>query len=264
MNRGYMIVAQNNDDVDYILCARVLARSIKRHMPNAHVTLLTDKKTGAGEFDQVVLFPHGDQCKNTKWKLANDWQVYDASPYEHTIKLEADLFITRNIDYWWDVLAQRDVVVSQTIRNYTNEISDVKFYRQFIVENKLPDLYNAITYFKRSDFAKQFFDLVHDIFQNWNGYTTLLKRFDHDIPTTDFVYAIAAHILGPENCTLPNFQDMSMIHMKQMINNALTEHWPDQFIYEIHPECLRINTIPQMYPFHYHVKPFSYELYTRI
>lgn len=264
MNRGYLVVAQNTADVDYVLCARVLCKSLKRHMPAAHVSLLTDKQIQTPEFDKVILFPHGDQCQNHKWKLANDWQVYDASPYEHTIKLEADLFIPRSIEHWWDVLMPHDLVISQTIRNYTNAISDIKFYRQFVVENRLPDVYNAITYFRRSAHAQHFFQVVRDIFENWNRYTNVLKKFDQDQPTTDFVYAIAAHIVGVDSCTLPGFQDMSMIHMKQMINQSLTEYWPDQYVYEILPECLRINTIPQLYPFHYNVKSFAHELHTRI
>ena len=75
--------------------------------------------------------------------------------------------------------------------------------------------------------------------------------------TTDFIYAYASHLLGVENTTLPSFTEMSMVHMKQFINTMPTENWTETLVYEIHPHTLRINTIPQMYPFHYHIKSFS-------
>jgi hypothetical protein len=182
--------------------------------------------------------------------------VYEASPYEYTIKLEADIYIPRNIDHWWDVLKGRDVVVSKTIRNYKQEISKVRFYRRFIDDNQLPDVYNAITYFKKSDTAKEFFNLVRDIFTNWEEYKKILKCNPEEIATTDWVYAIACHIMGEEKTTMPYFTEMSMVHMKPYINNLPTENWTDTLIYECLLDQLRIQTFPQQYPFHYHVKNF--------
>jgi hypothetical protein len=264
MNRGFVILAQNTPETDYVYCADVLRKSIKLAMPDSSVTLITDRQIKKHYFDHLVLLPHGDQCPDSKWKLANDWQVYEASPYEYTIKLEADMYLPRSIDYWWNALCKHDLVLSQTIRNYTNAVSPEKFYRKFIQENCLPDIYNAVTYFRKSPLSEKFYQIVREVFQNWDAYLEILKPCQQTIPTTDFVYAIAAHIVGVENCTLPDFHEFSMIHMKQMINHAATEKWTDQYIYEIQPECLRVNTIPQLYPFHYHVKDFAYELSSRI
>jgi len=182
--------------------------------------------------------------------------VYEASPYDYTIKLEADMYIPRNIDHWWDVLKDRDVVVSSTIRNFKQEISDIRFYRRFIDDNKLPDVYNAITYFKKSEVATQFFMLVKEIFNNWEEYKKILKCNPQELATTDWVYSIACHIMGVENTTLPSFTEMSMVHMKQYINGTPTENWTDTFIYECLPNQIRVQTVPQQYPFHYHVKNF--------
>ena len=75
--------------------------------------------------------------------------------------------------------------------------------------------------------------------------------------TTDWVYAYACHVIGVEKSTLPTFKDFSMIHMKQFINGTPSEKWTDTLLYEIYPNTLRVNTIPQTYPFHYHIKSFS-------
>ncbi len=257
MNRGFVVLAQNTKDVDYIKCAEVLASSIKRVMPNESITLITNDIKKSKYFDSVVKLPYGDLAPNSKWKLINDWQVYEASPYEYTIKLEADMYIPSNIDYWWDVLKQRDVVISNAIRNFRGEISDVRIYRKFIDDNNLPDVYNAITYFKKSDEAKQFFDIVRDIFENWDQYKHTLKCNPYEEVSTDWAYAIACHVIGTENTTIPSFTPMSMIHMKQYINGTPTEDWTDTLIYECLPDQIRIHTCPQLYPFHYHIKTFS-------
>jgi hypothetical protein len=239
-------MAQNTANVKYTHCAKVLEKSIKRVMPDANVTIIT-----------TSMLPHGDLAPKGDWKLANDWQVYEASPYDETIKLEADMYIPRSIEHWWDVLSQKDVVVCNTIRNFKQEISDVRVYRRFIDDNNLPDAYNAITYFKKSDTAKQFFDIVRNVFENWDEYKAILKCNPDELVTTDWAYAIACHIMGVENTMLPSFTEMSMVHMKSFINGTPTENWTDTFVYECLPNQIRIQTVPQYYPFHYHIKTFS-------
>ena len=240
MNKGFVIMAQDTETTSYTKCAETLKKSILRVMPNASITIITSD-----------MLPHGDLGG-----FANDWQVYEASPYDYTIKLEADMYIPRNIDHWWDVFKHRDIVVSSTIRNFMQEISDVRVYRRFIDDNKLPDVYNAITYFKKSDGAQQFFSIVKDIFENWDEYKKILKCNQTELVTTDWVYSIACHIMGVEKTTMPTFTEMSMVHMKAFVNNNVTENWTDTFVYECLPDQIRVQTVPQQYPFHYHVKNF--------
>jgi hypothetical protein len=243
MDKGFVIMAQGDD---YVTCAKALELSIKRTMPDANVTIITTE-----------MLPYGDQAPDTFWKLQNDWQVYEASPYEYTIKLEADMYLPQSIDYYWDVLKDRDIVVSTNIRNFRQDISDVRYYRRFIDDNNLPDTYNAITYFKKSELAEKFFNIVRDVFENWEEYKRILKCKVDELCTTDWAYAIAAHILGAENTTMPQFDSMTMVHMKQFINGSATENWTDSLIHELFPHTFRINTIPQVYPVHYHVKKFA-------
>jgi hypothetical protein len=244
MNKGFVILAQNTATTDYVKCAEVLEASIKKVMPESNVTIITK-------------LPYGDLAPNSDWKLINDWQVYEASPYEYTIKLEADMYVPTSIEYWWDILKNHDLVVSTTIRNFKQEISSSRAYRKFIDENKLPDVYNAITYFRKSEKSKKFFSLVRNIFENWDEYKKVLKCNVDEEATTDWVYALACHIMGEENTTLPAFTQMGMVHMKQFINDLPTENWTDTLVYEILPDHFRINTVPQMYPVHYHVKSFA-------
>jgi hypothetical protein len=246
MTRGFVIMAQNTEKTDYVKCAEALELSIKRVMPDANVTIIT-----------TDMLPYGDQASASDWKLINDWQVYEASPYDETIKLEADMFLPRSIEHWFDIMSINDVTLCTKIRNYKGEISKVRVYRKFIDDNNLPDIYNAITYFKKSDTAEQFFGIVRDVFENWEDYKAILKCNPTEEATTDWVYAIASHIIGVEKTTLPNFNELSMTHMKQFVSGTPTEDWTDTLVYELLPDVLRVHTYSQEYPFHYHSKSFS-------
>lgn len=248
MNKGYVIMAQNTKNVNYIDCAEALSISIKKVMPDSNVTILT-----------TDLLPYGDLAVDSDWKLINDWQVYEASPYEYTIKLEADMYIPCNIDYWWDVLKYKDICISTNIRDYKGNISDSRVYRKFIDNNKLPDVYNALTYFKKSQTANIFYKIVRDVFENWNMYKNSLNCNIDEIATTDWAYSIACTILGEENTTMHSFKDFSMVHMKQYIINTITEDWTNELVYEF-TQPLKIQTFPQLYPVHYHIKDFSKKL----
>jgi len=256
MNKGFVILAQNTDSVNYVRCAEALALSIKNTMPNANISLISNNQTIVDLWDKVIPLPYGDLDSNSSWKLINDWQVYEASPYEFTIKLEADLYLPTSIDYYWDVLKTRDLVVCTTIRNFKQDIVEFSPYRKFITDNNLPNTYNAITYFKKSQLSETFYKLVKEIFINWDEYKKIIQCNPDEIATTDWVYAIACHIIGQEKTTLPNFTAMSMIHMKSLINDLVIEDWTEILIYEITKKVLKINTLPQLYPFHYLNKSF--------
>ncbi len=250
MSKGFVIMAQGDD---YVRCATALERNIKNVMPGANVTIVT-----------TDMLPYGDQAPDTNWKLQNDWQVYEVSPYEYTIKLESDMYLPKSIEYWWEILESRDIVVNTKIRNVKQELTNVMPYRNFIVDNNLPNAYNAITYFRKSKLAERFFNIIRDVFENWEEYKSILKCNKDIIATTDWAYALACHILGEENTTLPQFNDFSMVHMKQFINNLPSEKWTDTFVPELSPTSFRINTIAQMYPVHYHLKEFANTILEKI
>lgn len=240
-------MAQNTSKVNYVECAEQLKNSIIRCMPDANVTIIKTED-----------LPFGDLAPDSEWKLYNDWQVYEASPYDYTIKLEADMIIPESIDYWWDVLKDREVVVCSTIRDFKGNVSDVRTYRQFIDDNNLPDVYNAITYFRKGEGTIQFFKIVRHVFDHWEEWKRHIKCNVDEPVSTDWAYAIACFLLGEENTTLPN-DIVSMVHMKQDINGLSVENWTHELVYELN-DTVKINTIPQRYPFHYHIKDFSKEL----
>ena len=233
--RGYLIPAIGEV---YKPCADRLANSIRQFHPDANITILTED-----------MLPYGKQPG-----YANDWQVFSASPYRQTIKLEADMICASPMDNWWTLFEQRDVVISQGARTFYDEPAESRFYRKIFDQNNLPDVYNAITYWRLSKTAQEFFQLVRNIFEHWDDYKKLLK-FPEETPSTDVVYAMAAVIMGTETVTLPAGVGPSIVHMKRHINPIQTDNWTKELVWETDP--LRINTVAQTGLVHYHVKDWQ-------
>jgi hypothetical protein len=233
--RGYLIPAVGKV---YERCAERLADSIRQFHPDAHITVVTQD-----------MLPCGDQGA---W--ANDWQMFHVSPYRQTVKLEADMLCASPFDHWWTLFEQRDVVLSIGARDFYGHPAQSRAYRKCFDDNNLPDVYNAITYWRLSQTAQEFFALVRNIFQNWTEYKKILK-FPEDSPSTDLVYAVTARIIGDETVTLPRGLGPTIVHMKQHINKLKTADWTKELIWEHNP--LRINTVAQWGMFHYHVKEWQ-------
>jgi len=246
--RGYLIPAIDTDSVDYLSCARQLARSIRQWHPDANISAITVKRCDDPVFDHVIPLPHGDLGG-----FANDWQCFTASPYRQTIKLEADMYAATPIDHWWTLFEKRDVVVSQGCKGLYNEPSNNRTYRRLFDENCLPDLYNAVTYWRLSSTAKEFFELIRSIFENWDQFKTMLK-FPDESATTDVVYAMAAVIMGVETVTLPKGMGPMITHMKRYIIPTLTDNWTQELVWEATDPGLRIHTVAQHGFVHYHIK----------
>jgi len=235
--RGYLIPAVGNK---YETCAQRLADSIWKFHPNANITILTESMLPAGN----------------RGGFANDWQCFAASPYRQTIKLEADMIATSPIDHWWTLFEHKDLVISTGARDFYDQPAQSRFYRKIFDHNHLPDVYNAITYWRLSQTAKEFFDLVRAVFENWNDFQKLLK-FPEETPSTDVVYAMVAQIIGTERVTLPAGLGPQIVHMKRHINPIQSADWTKELIWEDNPP--RINTIAQWGFLHYHVKEWAGE-----
>jgi hypothetical protein len=235
--RGYLIPAIGKKYVD---CAERLRTSILLWHPEAHVTILTEDR-----------LPYGNQGG-----FANDWQCFAASPYRQTVKLEADILCTSPIDHWWTMFENRDVVISQGCRDYYDQPSTARHYRKIFDANNLPDVYNAITYWRVSKTAQEFFQLVRIVFEHWDKYRTLLKFPDQE-PTTDVVYAVVATIMGPETVTLPLGLGPQIVHMKQQVIGTTTTDWTQELTWEHTNPGLRINTVAQWGLVHYYQKDWQ-------
>ena len=276
--QGFMTIAQNSAEVDYLRLAYLQALSIKLTMPGSLYAVAVDKQTlelvteeHRQVFDYVITI-EDDEAKDDSWKLRNEWQAFFLTPFKETVKLESDIVFTRSIAHWWHTFRLKNIVLSQGCRDYYGNLSKDRTYRQLFDDNELPDVYNGLMYFRYSPEAAEFFWYARLIFQNWAEVkNTLVKCYDEE-PTTDVVYALAAKILGEEKCTIPGVDYINFTHMKSAINKFSPQvAWHELVVHEVDAPMVRINNINQYHPLHYQDKSWvseelieQYELARRI
>src|SRR5271157_3807356 len=95
--RGFLTIAQNSADTDYIRLAYGLALSLKAtQKENGYLSILVTPGTIVNKeyrwaFDEIIEIPWGDNATASRWKLENEWKAYHVTPYRETIKLDADM-----------------------------------------------------------------------------------------------------------------------------------------------------------------------------
>lgn len=261
--QGFITFAQNTDSVDYLNLAFVQAMNIKCTQKINEYAVIVDAATERQisqeqrkVFDHIIVLEN-DLAQNDDWKLANEWQVFNLTPFKETVKLESDLLFTRSIDHWWTTFRLKDIVLSTGCKNYKQQQSQSREYRQFFDDNKLPDVYNGLMYFRYSQAAWNFFHAAELIYKNWPDISDhSLKNSREKTPSTDVLYAVTASLLGPEYCTLPSANFINFVHMKPGINNFADKAWFNTVISEREGDMIRVNNLNQYYPVHYFEKTY--------
>lgn len=262
LDRGFLTIAQNTDGVDYLRLAYAQAMSIKLTMPGSQYCVIVDQDTNKQITDeQRLVFDHvqvldKDYAKQDEWKLANEWQVFNLSPYKETIKVESDILFTRSIEHWWHAFRLRDIVLSLGTRDFKGKQAKSRVYRKIFDANQLPDVYNGLMYFRYSKTASEFFEIAEQVFKQWETVKeNILKGFSYEEASTDVVYAITAKTLGVELCTLPDCDFINFTHMKNAINDWPDDKsWTEMIMTEIDLPMIRINNVNQYHPVHYQDK----------
>ena len=247
---GFVTIAQNSD-TDYLNMAYAQALSIKHTQKTNRYAVIVDTETlkqvtdkHRQVFDYVIELPQ-DLAKQQSWKLANEWQVHNLTPFKETIKVEADILFTRSIDHWINAFRLRDIVLSLGCLDHQHRPGTSRAYRKQFDKLSLPDVYSGLMYFRYTQTSTDFFTIAKQLF---------LTTPD---ATTDQVYAQAALIVGPEKCTLPSCDFIKFVHLKPAINDWIEQDWTKLVHVEIDVPDIRINNQTQFNPVHYQTNSFD-------
>ena len=262
--RGFLTIAQNTNDVDYLELAYLQALNIKVTQPDSLYAVIVDEFTKSQitdtqrrAFDYVITLEI-DEAENDEWKLANEWQSFWLTPFKETIKLESDLLFPRNISHWWPALRLRNVVLSHGVVDLQQRLYTGNRYRKLFSDNNLPDVYNGMMYFRYSREATEFFTLARDVYRNWTEVRDFaLTNIRDENPTSDVVYSIVSAMLEIEPY-VPSLDFFTFAHMKPGIQGwAESTQIFDSVLVENELNELRINNVQQLQPVHYHDKKFK-------
>ena len=264
--QGFVTFAQNTDSVDYLELAYLQALNVKATQKINSYAVIVDAATKEKiderhrlVFDYIIDLPVDYNASTSTWKLANEWQVFTLTPFKETIKLESDLLFTRSIDHWWTAFRLRNMVLSTGMRDYKQQLSSVRKYRQFFDDNQLPDVYNGLMYFRFSAEAAKFFRTAQEVQANWDLLKDkVLKNCREDTPSTDVLYAVTALMVGVETCTIPTMDFINFVHMKSGVQGWSDDHsWLKTVMHERDEDMIRINNLNQYHPVHYYDKKYA-------
>lgn len=257
MSKGFLIYATDAKLKKYTKCAYVLALSIKKQMPTASISLVTDNdlpKKYNLVFDNIIDIPWKNNTQ-TMLKVEDRWKLYHCSPYDETIILDSDMIVLSDLNHWWDYLKKYDTYFTSEVKDYRGKIATGRYYRKAFDSNDLPNYYFGLCYFKKTEYAKEYFKWIEDITKNWElFYGRFVKNNYPKTPSMDVTSSLVAKILDCEIETSSKNSIITFTHMKSMIQNweYPTESWQDSVGVYFNEDChLKIGNYQQTGIFHY-------------
>jgi len=264
MSKGIVVLAQNNEQVNYVQQACLLALSLKKHNPTELISIITDDVVPAkykNLFDKIIPIMWDDDAAEFEWKIQNRWKIYHSSPYDRTIVLDTDTLILQSISSWWDFLENYEMFYTSKVFTYRGDIITDTYYRKTFVSNNLPNIYSGFHYFNKGDFAHKFYKWLEFVVQNWQKfYEIFLKENRPSWCSIDVCSAIVTIILDCEDkitnkvSSFPNF-----IHMKSQIQGWTNKkkNWQDCVdVYMNHKGEIKLGNFQQLGILHYTEKDF--------
>jgi hypothetical protein len=212
MNKGVLVIARNNNNIDYVKQAVYLAKKVKKHL-DLPTSIITDnieylnKSFDPEVFDHIIsvgyesktntrsFYDGGLASKTDNFKNASRSSVYDLTPYDETLLLDSDFVVNNNLflncfDSDQDLLLYKDSYDLSNNRN-TKEF-------EFISDSGCDFYWATCVFFRKTERNKMFFDLIKHIQEEWNHYRRLYQ-IQSQLFRNDFAFSIAIHILNGFN-----------------------------------------------------------------
>lgn len=221
--KGFLVLAQNSEDIDYVRQAYALALSLKSSQSSCLVSLVTNDPVPEEYqlvFDKIIPIPGEDQAADSVWKVENRWKLYHITPYDETIVLDSDMLVLEDFTPVWDQLTNYDIFFNSTIKDFRGRQLKDFVNRKMFNENELPNVYFGLHYFKKNRQALDFYNVMAFVVANWERvYFDIAPKSKQNWLSMDVSAAIAAKILGIDDRVVNKNINWSITHMKANIQN---------------------------------------------
>ena len=259
MNKGFLVIAQNSEGIDYVRQAYALALSIKKTQSTySSISLITNDQVPEQYlhvFEHIIPIPWKDHAEESNWKVENRWKFIHASPYDETIVLDTDMLVLEDLADKWDLLSHHDIFFTSSVKDYRGNVVSNELNRQVFVHNNLPNIYFAFHYFKKTPDAFAFYETLEFIVNNWQTtYSKLTPKAKQRWLSMDVSAAIALKITGMDDIAVQPLLDTSFTHMKSNIQGwpLAYDSWMKESDYYFNDEFeLFVNQFKQQGIFHY-------------
>lgn len=252
--RGFLTMAFGQP---YVQCAAMLAQSIKKTQTQfKNISLVIDEKSiisdeQASLFDKIIVRPWREEV----WQERSEVWYY--SPYEQTMFVEADMLLTNNISDWWYQLDDQELAVTETVRDFKNQIYTGTHYRRFFIENKVPSVYTGIMYWQKSDMVNEIFELWKEYTSHWHLMYNMFSSHQYGLLPADEGLGIAIRNSGYSHKVLnPARTFPSFIHCKPLVFDVVD--WSRDVNFTITKDLeFKIGYHRAQWPIHYQIKELA-------
>ena len=218
-DRGIIMFAHNNAEIDYFRLAVVNSFLIQRHLGVKNITVVTDpasldyaekslgKATIKKAINNIIVVEKDKEFKLSNTRIYKDTShtakplsfynvnrcdAYDLSPYEETILLDVDYLILS------DTLNQCWGHNEELMMNWRYQ--DIMYERKDPTLNRLNDFsitmyWATVVYFRKTPYVESFFNCVKHVKNNPQYYKDLYK-WNGTLYRNDYSFSIAAHMMS--------------------------------------------------------------------
>ena len=202
-SRGIVAFANNTDTVNYVEIASRTLSVASKILDLPYQIVNTNTSYHNLRFDI-------DSDKFVQWNNFDRYSVYDLSPFDETLVIDADyLILDTNLkkifEIEWDYLLQRESVA--LTQDWPNDMGP----------NSLPFVWATVFAFRKTLKAKLFFELVRRIQNNYGYYINLFNIRERNY-RNDYAFAIADYIINGykiQTTTIPG----TMLTVDQLVDS---------------------------------------------
>lgn len=271
VSKGFLVLAHNTDDIDYVKQAYALALSIKYSQKDIkNISIVTNNQVPdqfLWAFDKIIPIPWFKE--GTRYQAENRWKLYHATPYDETVVLDTDMLLVEDIGEWWTYCSNYDLKFCSKILNHKLEYVVDKVHRKTFIVNNLTSPYYALHYFRKVPSALEFYKVLEFVCNNWEWcWTKFAPEEYQNWLSMDLAIAIAIEITGKFDSVIDTCSPLEFVHMKSAIQgwDVTPNSWQDGVVGLLTKKGdLIVGNIKQSKVFHYVEKDFiTDKLLTRL
>jgi hypothetical protein len=217
--RGIIMFAHNNEEIDYLKLATINAYYIKENLGIDNITVVTNQYSYDYNLDEmgydfihnaisnIIITTKDKAFKNINRRSYKDTShkstslpfynidrcdAYDLSPYDETILIDADYLIMSDVlNQCWG--HDNELMMNWNYEDIMSERNDDSLKRLSPVGITM--YWATVVYFKKSNYAQQFFNTVRHVRDNTQYYQELY-RWPGGLYRNDYSFSVAAHMLS--------------------------------------------------------------------
>lgn len=213
MTRGAILFAFNSPRYDYSSMARFAARRIK-HFLNLPVTIVTDKESlnidvDDTTYDQTILVtPDKNNFRDWgQWINKGRYMAYELSPYDETLLLDVDYVVNSK-----KLLKIFDFYDDFCCHNKTSFLMYPNSPQELLSSYSYETLWATVVAFKKTDRAKQIFDCLRMVQENYEHYGNI-HSFVGGVFRNDYALTLALKIANGHIDNKRDYIPWNLLHV---------------------------------------------------